>query len=153
MLKINFNHAIIVKALWLALGFAGLGMGVIGVFVPGMPSTVFLLIALWGFSRGSQRFHDWLYNHPRLGPPLRAWHEHRAIPLAAKLAAFFGMSLGYVGLSVMMGPFAIVPLIYAAVNILAALYVGSRPSRAPTPDTPLVRPASLGVAHRAFPYR
>lgn len=154
MLKLDLHNLTIVKALWLTLGFVGLGLGVIGVFVPGMPSTVFLLIALWGFSRGSQRFHDWLYNHPRLGPPLQAWREHRAIPLPAELAALFGMSLGYVGLSMTMAPTSVVALVYLAVNVLAAIYIFSRPSVAPIRVELPVRPASLGFnALRALPYR
>ena len=161
MLRLDLKELTFAKALWLSLGFLGLGFGVIDVFVPGMPSTVFLLIALWGFSRGSQRFHDWLYNHPRLGPPLQAWREHRAIPLGAKLAALFGMSLGYVGLAFTMDPTGPVCLAYLVINALAAIYIVSRPSSAPVReavpaanDNSLMRPASLGLAAlRALPYR
>ena len=60
----------------LALGWICVALGVVGMAIPGLPTTVFLIIALWAFSRSSHRFHDWLYAHPHLGPPLRAWHAH-----------------------------------------------------------------------------
>ena len=55
--------------------------------MPLLPTTVFLLVALWAFSKSSPRFHDWLYRHPRFGPALRAWRRDRAIPLPAKIWA------------------------------------------------------------------
>lgn len=80
---------------WLlrGLGIFALALGIVGAFLPVMPTTIFLLVALWAFSRSSPRFHRWLYEHPRLGPPLRAWHEHRVIPVRAKAAAI-GMMAG-----------------------------------------------------------
>jgi hypothetical protein len=80
-------------ALW-SLGVLALALGIVGVFLPLLPTTVFLLIALWAFSRSSPRFHRWLYDHPRLGPPLRAWHRHRVISPGAKAAAVGLMAAG-----------------------------------------------------------
>jgi uncharacterized membrane protein YbaN (DUF454 family) len=80
-------------ALW-GLGVLALAVGILGVFLPLLPTTVFLLIALWAFSRSSPRFHRWLYDHPRLGPPLRAWHRHRVISPGAKAAAVGLMAAG-----------------------------------------------------------
>lgn len=62
-------------------------VGIAGIILPGLPGTVFLLIAVWAFSRSSERFHLWLYNHPRFGRGVRAWHEHGVIPTRAKIAA------------------------------------------------------------------
>jgi uncharacterized membrane protein YbaN (DUF454 family) len=78
------------------VGGLALALGVLGAFVPLIPTTIFLLIALWAFSRSSPRFHRWLYDHPRLGPPLRAWHEHRVISPRAKAAAVGLMAGGLV---------------------------------------------------------
>src|SRR3546814_9486288 len=57
-----------------------------------MPTTVFLLIALWAFARGSPRFHTWLYTHPRFGPPLQAWDRHGVIRPGAKVVAIVAMA-------------------------------------------------------------
>lgn len=83
-----------------ALGGLGLfcvALGLVGVFVPLMPTTIFLIAALWAFSRSSPRFHRWLYEHPRFGPPLRNWHLHRVIPARAKAAAVAMMTGGLIG--------------------------------------------------------
>lgn len=76
-----------------SVGLLALTLGIIGVFLPLMPTTVFLLIALWAFSRSSPRFHRWLYEHPRLSPPLRAWQQHRVISPRSKAAAVGLMTL------------------------------------------------------------
>ncbi len=67
----------------IAFGWLCVGLGVIGAFLPVMPTTIFLILALWAFSRSSARFHHWLYSHPRLGRPLRDWHAHQVIPVPA----------------------------------------------------------------------
>ncbi|WP_420403327.1 YbaN family protein [Nisaea sp.] len=71
----------------LAVGVVCTAIGIAGIILPGLPGTLFLLIALWAFSRSSERFHLWLYNHPRFGQGLREWHEYGVIPPRAKIAA------------------------------------------------------------------
>ena len=117
-------------ARWGLIAFGGLnlGLGLIGVVVPVMPTTVFLLIALWAFSKSSLRFHRWLYEHPSLGRPLRDWHAQGAIPTGAKLLAVASMlaSLAFVTLFVFddwPGPAALA-LLFAAL----AAFILSRPS-------------------------
>ena len=56
---------------WWVLAYASLGLGLVGVFVPGLPTTVFVLIAAWAAARGSDRLHHWLLTHPRFGPSIR----------------------------------------------------------------------------------
>ena len=63
-----------------------------------MPTTCFLLTALWGFSKSSVRFHTWLWEHKHLGPPLQRWQKNRQIPLKAKVVALVSMaaSMSYI---------------------------------------------------------
>ena len=96
--------------------------------VPGLPTTVFLLIALWAFARSSPRFHDWLYYHPRFGPGLQAWREHGAIPVRVKAIALIGMTAS---LSVMIFvsrvPWAVVVVTFL-VMAYGAWFILTRPS-------------------------
>ena len=53
------------RALYVALGWTCVAVGAIGVVVPLLPTTIFMIVALWAFGRGSSRFRAWLYGHPR----------------------------------------------------------------------------------------
>ena len=72
-------------ALLAALGVLCVVLGAIGILVPGLPTTPFLLAASWLFVRSSPRLSAWLDGHPRLGPYLRAIREGRGIPRRAKV--------------------------------------------------------------------
>ena len=69
------------------MGHASMAMGFVGIFVPLLPTTPFVLLAAVCYSRGSERFHSWLNEHPNFGPMIRSWREHRAIGPRAKIAA------------------------------------------------------------------
>jgi uncharacterized protein len=69
------------------LAYILVALALVGVVVPGLPTTPFVLLAAWAASRGSKRLHDWLQEHPRLGPPLRDWREQRAVSTRGKLLA------------------------------------------------------------------
>jgi len=71
--------------LYIAFGTAFVILGVIGIFVPLMPSTIFLLIGASCYARGSQRFYTWLMNNRWLGGMIRDYREGRGIPLRQKL--------------------------------------------------------------------
>jgi uncharacterized membrane protein YbaN (DUF454 family) len=88
--------------LYLALGGLFFGLGVIGVLLPLVPTTPFMLLALWAFTRSSRRLESWLLAHRRFGPPLRRWREHRVVPLRAKLVAWGSMALSLTWMAVLM---------------------------------------------------
>lgn len=82
------------RVLWLLAGGISLLLGIAGIFLPLLPTTPFVLLAAACFSRGSTRCEAWLLNHPRFGPMVRDWREHRAVPLRAKQLALVMMTLG-----------------------------------------------------------
>jgi uncharacterized membrane protein YbaN (DUF454 family) len=75
------------RTTFVVMGHASLAVGFVGIFVPLLPTTPFVLLAAVCYSRGSERFHIWLHQHPRFGPMIHAWREHRAIGPKAKVVA------------------------------------------------------------------
>lgn len=67
------------------LGLLALGLGILGIFLPVLPTTPLLLLAAALFLRSNRGLYDWLLNHPRLGPYIRNFLEHKAIPLKIKV--------------------------------------------------------------------
>ncbi len=78
--------------LWRIAGAISLAMGAIGIFVPVLPTTPFVLLASFCFARGSPALHRWLFANQAFGPMLREWDEHRSIPYRTKIAAIAMMS-------------------------------------------------------------
>ncbi|WP_305760444.1 YbaN family protein [Brevundimonas sp.] len=76
-----------------ALGLGAAALAVAGVALPLLPTTPFVLLSAWAFARSSPRLEAWLRDHPRLGPPLKAWEERRAIPRGAKAVAVASLPL------------------------------------------------------------
>jgi uncharacterized membrane protein YbaN (DUF454 family) len=113
----------------MGFGFINVGLGIAGMFLPVMPTTVFLLMALWAFSKSSVRFHRWLYDHPRFGKPLREWHAHGVIPTRAKILAVGMMSLSMVIVTFVAKTPWWVPVAVAACLIPVALFIVTRPGR------------------------
>nr|WP_299246272.1 YbaN family protein [uncultured Halomonas sp.] len=75
------------RALYTSLAGISFGLGIIGAFLPLMPTTVFMLLALWLASKGSPRFARWIRCHPRFGPPIVSWENEGAISRQAKYLA------------------------------------------------------------------
>ena len=77
----------LLRLLWIGLGCFFVGLGAIGAVVPGMPTTVFLVLAAACFIRSSQRLYDWLISNKTFGPYLKDYREGKGIPLRAKVIA------------------------------------------------------------------
>lgn len=72
---------------WALLAYAAVALAVAGIFLPGLPTTPFVLLAAWAAARGSARLHRWIVRHPQLGPILAEWRDQRAISSGSKIVA------------------------------------------------------------------
>ena len=114
------------RGLWLAAGGLVLGLGLLGVVLPVLPTTPFLLLAAACFARSSPRLHGWLLNHPTFGPPIRNWEEHGAISRKAKRFAVVSMG-AVLGLSVGLALSWKILLVQGILIAVGASFVLSRP--------------------------
>jgi uncharacterized membrane protein YbaN (DUF454 family) len=130
-----------VRWIWFLAGWLAVAVGGVGIVVPGLPTTVFFIIAAWCFSRSSPRFEQWVLNLPKVGPMVR---DHRAglgMPRRAKAWAV-GMIVVFGGSSALaVGHPALSGVILGLVAI-GAWYVLTR---VPTRETVAGPPASPSV--------
>ena len=114
------------RAFWLALGVVATALGVVGAFLPLLPTTPFLLLAAYAFSRSSPRLHAWLLTHPRLGPPINRWQAHGAISRQTKVVAVVVM-LASLAASALSGVRGTIVVVQAIVLLCAAAFILTRP--------------------------
>ena len=116
------------RLLYMAFGWAMFILGFIGAFLPVLPTTPLMLLALWGFSNGSESVHNWLYNHPKFGPSLQQWDQHRVNPLKAKMTALIMMCISASYLIFFSSAPTIAIIISLGLMLFGILYVLSKPS-------------------------
>lgn len=116
-----------VTKLYACLAVLFLILGIIGIFLPVLPTTPFILVAAWAASKGSPRLHAWLHAHPHMGPLLTAWNERGAVPLRAKWLACSMMALSWTTLLIAGLPWLWLGIL-GAVFLAVAAYVTSRPN-------------------------
>lgn len=121
---------------WLLICFGWLmvATGIVGIVVPVMPTTVFMIAALWAFSRSSRKFQIWLWTHSTFGPPVRNWHLYRVISVRAKMMAVMVMTLSFVYILIWVAEDWRVPVIVGAIMLPAAIYVVTRRGQPPKPE-------------------
>lgn len=102
------------RGLLIAAGWLSVALGVIGIFLPVLPTTPFLLLAAACFARSSEHFYRWLVHHPRLGPWIRDYLNGDGIPLRGKVYA-----LALMWTSILFSCW-LVPLVWARVGMLGS---------------------------------
>jgi len=115
------------RPVWLAIGICALVLGAIGVVLPLLPTTPFILLAAFAFAQSSKRMHAWLHEHSIFGPIIENWHRHRAIARRAKIAGVGSMA-AVLALSFAMGLSPAILIVQAVVLSIAGAFVVSRPS-------------------------
>lgn len=128
----------IIKTIYLLAGFVSLALGIIGAFLPVLPTTCFVLLAAYCFSKSSTTMHSYLRNHSVVGSSIRRWEENGEIPLRIKVLASVVM-LATVSYPLFFIAFDLLWKIVIAAAIIAALiYIWTRPS-----ETAKYKPQSL----------
>ena len=115
------------RRIYLVTGWLCVCLGVIGIFLPLMPTTVFLLVAAWAFSRSSERWHRWLREHARFGEAIRAWEEHHAMPRRAKRIAFAALAASYAFTAYFFGPLSWAAIVGGICIAGVAIYIAHIP--------------------------
>ncbi|ASY60782.1 DUF454 family protein [Sinorhizobium sp. CCBAU 05631] len=115
------------RAVLLGLGWAMVGLGLVGIFLPLLPTTPFLLLAAWLFGRSSPNLEKWLFDHPVFGQPLRDWREAGAISRGAKICAISLMATGFAYFLFRSGPSPMVAAVVAAIVLAVGVFIVSRP--------------------------
>ncbi len=114
------------RAAWLTLGLVAIALGALGVVLPLLPTTPFLLVAAFAFARSSDRWHAWLMSHKIFGPMIRNWQAHGAISRRTKIVSVLSM-LALLGLSYALNVSWPVLAIQAAVLSASATFILTRP--------------------------
>lgn len=114
------------RIFFLILGWVALTLGVIGIPLPGLPTTPFLILAAFAFSKGSPKSRAWLVDHAHLGPMIRDWEDRGAISRRAKVMAAVMMA-AVVALSFVLGAPGWAIAIQVVMVSAAAAFVLSRP--------------------------
>jgi uncharacterized protein len=114
------------KSLWLLLAYGTLALGLLGAFLPILPTTPFLLVAVWAGSQASSKFKWWLLRHNRFGPSLRDWYREKAIARPAKYSAVAVIALSWLFIILKGSPKGVV--IFTGLLLLACIcYLLTRP--------------------------
>lgn len=114
------------RAAFVALGLTSAAVGIVGVFLPLLPTVPFLVLAVWAFARSSPYLERWILDHPHLGPPVHRWREHGVISLPAKVLATLWLTVSVAIAFHAAGP--ALGGVAAAACACVALFLWTRPS-------------------------
>ena len=111
---------------WWLLAYVALGLGLVGIVVPGLPTVPFVLLSAYAAARGSQRLRRWLLAHRQFGPMIVDWERHRAVARRAKWFATIAMA-ACAAVLFMTAPRPWMALIGSAVMAVVAAWLWARP--------------------------
>lgn len=127
--EVQEHESRLVRAALVAAGTMCMGLGVLGVFLPLLPTTPFLLLAAACYARASKRFYAWLLNNRSFGPLIREWRRYRSIPYRTKLVAI-AMMLATLSISIVFFvPNVVLQVILAIGGLVMATWLYRIPSR------------------------
>ncbi len=111
---------------WLVVGLLALALGALGVALPLLPTTPFVLVAAFAFAQSSETLHQWLLDHDIFGPLIENWRRHGAISRRAKVVSVISMA-AVLGISIAMAAPPVVIGVQVVVLGASALFILTRP--------------------------
>lgn len=111
---------------WLLLAYGALGLGLVGIVVPGLPTVPFVLLSAFAAARGSKRLHAWLHAHRQFGPMIRDWERSGAVSRQAKRMAI-GMMMVCALVMFLTAPAWWMAALGSAVMAVVAVWLWMRP--------------------------
>ncbi|MFY0595094.1 MAG: YbaN family protein [Cognatishimia sp.] len=114
------------RYIWGTIGLIAVGLGLLGIILPLLPTVPFLLLAAFCFARSSERLHSWMMDHPTLGPPIQDWQDNGAISLKAKKLATLSV-VAVFAISWVLDVKATVLIIQAVTLSCVMLFIWTRP--------------------------
>lgn len=114
------------KAFFLSVGFMTTGLGIIGLFLPLMPTTCFLIVAVWAFSKSKPEFSQWILQHPQFGPAINHWLEHKAISRETKCKISLSIVIGFSLSLLIMTPSIMVSALMISGMLVLLSYINTR---------------------------
>jgi uncharacterized membrane protein YbaN (DUF454 family) len=112
---------------YLAFAYVCVGLGIVGAFLPLLPTTPFILLAAWAAPKGSPALHRWLYEHPRFGSALVAWEQKGAVSTRSKWTACSLMAASWVIMLLQTNTW-LVPAITGVLFIVISAFLITRPT-------------------------
>jgi uncharacterized membrane protein YbaN (DUF454 family) len=119
----------VVRAALIAAGTVFLVLGIVGIFLPLLPTTPFVLLAAACYARGSRRFYDWLLASRTFGPMILEWRQHGSIPYRTKITAIVLMSVTLAVSIVFFVESTVLQLALATMGVALAIWMYRIPSR------------------------
>jgi uncharacterized protein len=120
-----------VKAAFALLGWICVGIGAVGIVTPLLPTTPFLLVATYCFSRSSERFNNWLLDHKTFGPIVKDWQEQRAIPMRGKVIALITLAASAIYLGMKTGLDGWLKALALSALFCSAVFISTRATAKP----------------------
>ncbi len=122
-----WSRHLVVRLAWLAVGLTALALGALGVALPLLPTTPFVLLAAFAFARSSTRMHRWLHEHRIFGPLIDDWARYGAIGRNAKLAGLASL-IAVFAFSVWFGVRTEILIVHVIVLGACGAFIATRPS-------------------------